>query len=365
MLSRRPFLQLALGAGYFIATSVAAARPSFPIVAEASLCRVRLIQVSYDDPDGDDAELLELQVERLAAPAPGDAAPGADASGSSTTGVDASELDGGAGPSEGGQDSGARGDSGASSSSLRLGDCGLGSLELVNGGSGACEKYRTLSVTDVSVPEGGFLVFCAVDSVHAASGQCDVTATGRTTLRNGWLQNGPNDGIRFVDPAGQIQAELGYESGPACFSSVAVLPEETGKAFSSSGTVVDDVSVLCGSTYRILPSSSAPLHEPIVCPDPDAGLAGPVDAQVSGSGGAGEPWQPEYAPDFSTGGAPGMAEPLAPTPLPERATMPSPPACSATRGARGCPGASAIALCLLLGLGARRRTTRHEPGRPG
>lgn len=296
MLARRPFLR-----GCFLLSCVsvsrgAAAAPPSPAIIETPNCRVTLAKASYDDPDGDDAEFLEIFVERrVVATSLGDAGR-----------PDARVLLDSSSPPALLQDGSGSSDSGVSTVRT-LGDCALGSIELVNGGSGACDKYRTLLVADVPVPGDGYVVVCAVDSSLAAAGKCDASTFGQTTLKNGWLQNGPNDGIRFLGMSAELLLEVGYEGGPACFTNSTRLVDESGTFSSISGLAEDDVNVLCDGGYRLVAASSASLREPFDCtagPSPDGGAADGEAAPALAAGGS-APWIPEYAPPLSsaTGGA--------------------------------------------------------------
>ena len=96
--------------------------------------------------------------------------------------------------------------------SLTLGACGLAAIELIDGQNGACAVYRTIPVADLDVPPDDTVVLCSPDTAFAPS--CDITAAGRSALKDGWLQNGPSDGIRLRGTAG-VDVEIGYEFGLA------------------------------------------------------------------------------------------------------------------------------------------------------
>lgn len=357
MPSRRPFLR---GCFFLSCASICgsvAAAPLFPTIAETPSCRVTLAKASYDDPDGDDAEFLELFVERRSLPTiDGGRADGAVPSDSSSP---AGLL----------QDASTSSDSG-SSMARTLGDCGFGSIELVNGGSGACDKYRTLLVADVRIPDDGHVVLCAIDSSLATAAKCDASTFGLTTLKNGWLQNGPNDGIRFLGTATELLSEVGYEGGPACFTSSARLVDETG-TFSPIITLAeDDVNVLCGDGYRLVAASSALPGDPYVCtvaPVLDGGLADTGTIPPAAAGGT-APWVPEYAPPLSPGsggaGGSGGVRVFASSGG-AVGKVPSPPSCS-VRKALATPRRSAspvigFALCSSWLVRARIRRRTLQP----
>jgi hypothetical protein len=335
--------------------SRAAASPS----VEGPRCRVTLSKLSYDDPGTDDAELIELRVDRTPLDGGDAAAPAgaADASGSA-----------GEGP-------------------LTLSACGLAAIELVDGQGGACTPYRSIPLADVAVPADDVVVLCSAETAFAAS--CDVTAAGRSALKNSWLQNGPNDGVRLRAVSGAA-VEIGYEPPPACFSSAVLrLPDESGEV-AREGSVVDDVSALCDGKFVLLAATDAALREPAVCPRPrtpvdsaDASADARGAPSASPSSRAGPPSSPSpVAPDGSREPDAGYVPERAPTPrespskddplfrkdggatkAPDLRGVPRPPGC-ATRppGGQSAEGAPASALLLMLAL---RRVLRRRRPRPG
>lgn len=220
---------------------------------EGPRCRVSLDKLSYDDPGADDAEFLELRVERGAFAEPSVTDAGADAAG-------APEPD----------------------AALTLGACGLAAIELVDGASGACTLYRAIPVAEIAVPEDDRVVVCSASVPFAAP--CDVTASGRTALKAGWLQNGPNDGLRLRGTSGGA-VEIGYEPPPACFAPSALrLADEAGETGPGSG--VDDVNTLCGSRYVLLGAAESPLRGAPACPVPSTpDPLAPGDAGPDSEGG--------------------------------------------------------------------------------
>jgi hypothetical protein len=277
--------------------NVARGAPAHPglVITEAPACRVVLTKLSYDGPGADDEEFIELFVERTGR-VTGDPPTAIDA-GSSMPACHAphpsaesgpSPTDGGV-PEEAGLDVASRG--------LTLGDCGLGELRLVNGGSGACDEYRIIPLGPVRVPDDGYIVVCAQDSVFSSA--CDVDTAGRSALKNGFLQNGPNDGLSFIDSGGVTRLEIGYEGGPPCFSPAFVaMVDETGET--SAGSLDDDVNVVCGSGFVLRPISEVPFRTAATCSTAGAGDAGADVAQRfrSGSGGSASTLPGlEYAPD--------------------------------------------------------------------
>lgn len=346
-----------------IARSVSAA-PDWVPIAETPSCRVALTKVSYDGPGADDVEFIELMVERFrlneGAPprpkAPGTSAPDADAP---------------APACHGGADAGASTDaavtdarSDAPAGALTLGDCGLEELRLVNGGGGACDEYRVIPLASVVVPSDGFVVVCAEDS---ALGACDVTTAGRSALKNGFLQNGPNDGLRFVERSGAFSLEVRYEGGPACFSPAAVkLVDETGELAGATG--VDDVNVACDGQFELRSATDALLRRPNPC--------GATESDAGGTGGAtavAAPTTnvppPEFAPDGGVGypfplSFPDGAAPTA-TSKPSGA-LPAPPGCVTSSG-RAPVGRDArwLLAAPLAAFGLRRRRRRAPLPRAG
>jgi len=345
-----------------LTVSLAHAAP--PFVAASPTCRVSLTQLSYDDADADDAELMVLRVERLTtafgggAPAPAplpapDPVPcippdveGGSSGLDSGSSLDAASLDAASEPGP-----------------LVLGDCGLERLELVSGGSGACDVYRTLPLAEVPVPDDGYVVLCATDSTLAQSGVCDLLAAGNAALKNGWLQNGPADGLRFVVVDGS-SVELAYEGSPACFSAAAMtLPEESGY-IDASGPSPDDVATLCSGGYTLRPLSVEDLRAPNACNAPpsvqrdgaaplppasctDGGCTSSGAASDSASPDAGRgTWVPELAPGVdppfqaqAPSYGPGLDLDAAAYQLSERESTqaPAPPGCAvgSVRGAHG------------------------------
>jgi hypothetical protein len=262
-----------------------------------------------------------------------------------------------------------------------LGDCGLERLDLVSGGSGACDVYRTIPLLDVPVPEDGYLVLCASDSTLASVGACDLSTAGRSALKNGWLQNGPADGLRFVATSGGV-VELAYEGTPSCFSSASVpLPEESGE-LDVDGASVDDVAVQCSGGYTLRPYSLEGLRSPNDCrtaaslpPDGAAPPPAPSTCAEGGcaSGGAPaqtwdagrEPWVPELAPGTEPpvelpAFGPGLVlDAGASDPLAGVGDVPPAPGCTAGAVPPGTSSAGALLLAAASGLAALGR--RRQP----
>jgi len=196
--------------------ALAAPAPSGLVVAQSAACRVALVAASYDDPGADDAEFLELRVDMLATGSLGTRTGGAAADGGMNG--ECSSDAGAAGDAQV-----VPGDAGAAAGPV-LGDCGLGGLELVDGASAACETYRTIPLSLVPIPKDGYVVLCPAGSSVDARAHCDVTSAGRSALRAGWLQNGPNDGFRFVDnrrrrrPRSRLRGRAGLLRRSCCFA---------------------------------------------------------------------------------------------------------------------------------------------------
>ena len=185
-------------------------------------CFIVLSKLNYDDPGVDDEEFLELQ-------AIGTWAVGA-----------------------------------------TLGDCGLGTLVLRNGGQSNCPPYRRLEVAQVRLPASGFVVICT-----AFAQACDWSGT----LPNGWIQNGPNDAIEMLSPDGRSVAVYFYGKPPsACIEGVAApvvhLPEEP------ANDDPDSVIVRChDGVHRLVPKNQAPFATEIDC---DAPLTAPGASSAHG-----------------------------------------------------------------------------------
>ncbi len=197
---------------------------------------------------------------------------------------------------------------------------------------------------------------------------CDVTYAGRSALKNGWLQNGPNDGLRFETGSGNV--DVGYEGAPSCFStSAAELVTETGEVSSGMGATEDDVNAFCAGRFQLLPASEATLRSIPDCPTPPIG-GGARDASPESSGDA--TMVVERIPDTGSGGAPALYESGwfdaavlgTPDPLPG---PPSPPGCAI--GHEVGSGASPLTATLVtLGFASlmlrRRRTLLPVSGSP-
>ena len=248
-------------------------------VSETPVCSVALTKLSYDDPEADDEEFIELTVTHHA-PSPGRMPP----------------ADGSAPPPSSGEVTGAcsedagtyiaeAGAGGDDAGTLSLADCGLDRLELLNGGSEGCPIYRTIVLAQVRVPPGGTVMVCAGASTLATLYGCDVSTTGSSALSNGWLQNGPGDALRVVS-AGKTTL-LAYESAPAsCGTPSAELAVETGEAFGA----VDDINTFCGS-FVLSPRDQAEPRTLNSCSsgsvdgsfEPAPASATPGSAEASGS----------------------------------------------------------------------------------
>lgn len=271
----------------------AAPQPGEVDASSAPRCAVTLEELSYDTPGADDAEFIELRVVRV--PASDAAAVSATSSTPTVPPTKKETLDASA-------RSFVDGSVGVDARALTLGDCGLGAIRLVNGGGGACETYRTLKLADTPVPADGYVVVCAADSTLAARGTCDVTAAGESTLKNGWLQNGPADGLELLGESGRAIAQFAYEGAPSCFGANATeLVAETGSVAGDGGTPFDDVNVFCDGRYVLRSSEVAaprtpdPCFVPPVVAQEEAG-APPVRGSSSSSNDAAMPWSPELAP---------------------------------------------------------------------
>ena len=340
------------------------------VIAESATCRVALVAVSYDDPGADDAEFIELRVDALTdggldalstsatvangpgAPTPLGGLPGAvDAGGSSSDAADAAPA------------------------VPNLGSCGLLELHLVDGANGGCVDYRVVPLADVPIPAGGYVLLCPAGSRVDERAHCDVSSAGHSALRAGWLQNGPSDGLRFVGTESGTRVDVAYEGAPACFDSdAAELAPESGAA--GSDPAVDDVNVVCGGQFVLLPENAAPLRAVPSCPRGDAADAARGAASDGGSMGdaayddaaADAHWFPEHAPPPARGPVTTYgpiyvdAGPLGPTRPPT--ALPRAPGCAIAHAESGLGGAGrvgSVALMFALALRRLRRRTRRSP----
>lgn len=256
-------------------------------IAESTSCHVDLVQISYDDPSADDEERITLRV--VGAPDAGMSSPAPPADAASTVppeapatgscGGESHSAEAGTSlPPDGGS---ARSDGATAPGASTLGNCGLDHIELVNGSSPACSVYRSLPLADVPIPIDGYVTICSDDSILGAAGGCDVTTAGGATLRNGWIQNGPDDAMRFVARDGR-SAEVSYE-GRACVTAGAwSLADESGAMDDGSGEEVDDVNVWCGGGFVLQPRSRVDPRREGPCPADSPEDAGGRDARASG-----------------------------------------------------------------------------------
>lgn len=164
-------------------------------------CSVDLWALSYDDPGVDDGEFLELRLQVV--------------SGTPETWA----------------------------------DCGVRSLELLNGATPACSPYRTLLLADLPVRKAEERVrFCAATNPSAA---CQPNAARNAGLKNGWLQNGP-DALRVLDRDARVLKSYSYDGAIHC--GAIVLPSESGEFKDAMGKTSDDVILWCeGETYVLAP----------------------------------------------------------------------------------------------------------------
>lgn len=249
-------------------------------ISESPMCMVALTKLSYDDPEADDEEFIELTVTRNPASSAG--LPPGDGSLHPTSAsevIGSCHADAGTPIADAGV--GAAEDAGA----LSLADCGLDRLELLNGGSDGCPIYRTIQLAQVRVPPGGTVLICAAASPLSTLYGCDVSTTGSSALSNGWLQNGPGDALRVVSAG--MTTLLGYESVPtACGAPSAELAVETGEAFGAA----DDVNTFCGS-FVLSPRDQAEPRTPNACSSPSVDgsvevAAPPVTPSTAGTSGS-------------------------------------------------------------------------------
>lgn len=339
------------------------AAPDALVISETPFCRVSLTKFSYDGPGADDEEFVELVVERFAndpgiVPPPGGAQPPTPPCNTSHGAGDASPGAIDAAPPTA--------DADARSGALTLGDCGLGEMRLVNGGAGACDEYRVIPLGSVVVPGDGFVLICAQDSLFAAS--CDVNTAGRSALRNGFLQNGPADGLRFVGALGAVALEVAYEGSPSCFSPGAYAAvDETGEASGSPGS--DDVNVVCAGRFELKPASEASRRAPSACSPPPAAGSGDAAAALVPHGiattdsGSSSP-RPEFAPDVGVGYH-GFSLPDAGLPLPRapKEAPLEPPSCRTSLGRKPRDFRSLLGVVAVV-WGFRRRRPRQLPNGP-
>jgi len=147
-----------------------------------------------------------------------------------------------------------RGDGGA----LTLGDCGVESLELLNGADD-CAVYRTIALRDVPVPEAGFLAVCSDGASLPFA--CNVSMAESGPLRAGWLQNGPDDGLRITGD-GPVRQYIYDARGASCVASEAiVLPRDANEA-SGGGNVV----ARCDGAFQLVSSDAVGANLAPRCP---------------------------------------------------------------------------------------------------
>ncbi|HEX4336236.1 MAG TPA: hypothetical protein VH062_10005 [Polyangiaceae bacterium] len=337
------------------------------VVAETAVCRVVLTAVSYDDPGADDAEFVELHVEGLEPDS---------SCATMARHVAMAEHDAGCDAAAVAPDSGDAGSDARAGCAPTLGDCGLDGLVLVDGANGACSEYRVLPLATVVIPGDGYVVLCPAGSSVDQSAHCDVTSAGRSALRAGWLQNGPNDGLRFTSTHG-ANVDIGYEGSPACFEVHG--PELATESGESGGdATLDDVNVVCDGSFVVLPSNTVPLRAPVTCPRGGEGIAAladagapdatPRDAGQRDANAADAPWQPEHAPAPASRSVPPAYGPLyvdaGPIPQPRTQTsLPRPPGCAVATPSSPSNAASVpalLVLALVLRCVRRERRVRRE-----
>jgi hypothetical protein len=188
-------------------------------------CEVVLSRLSYDDPGTDDAEFLELRVEPPQA--------------------------------------------------ILLSECGVAALRLVGGGAGECNEYRTLDLAGVLSDARGFAVLCSADSLLHQDVVCDATTFGGQKIGNGWLQNGPDDGLELLAASATPLRGYAYAvSSGNCPSGADVvhLPPDTGPPKGE----VDQVLVNCDGVFLAASLADSPLRsESCAVAVSDAGHPGP------------------------------------------------------------------------------------------
>ncbi len=198
--------------------------------ADAGSCQVVLSRLSYDDPSADDAEFIELRVPD---------APGR----------------------------------------VRLGDCGLSEIRLLDGSGPGCEVYRTLALAEFLTDTRGYFVICSAKSQLHEDIVCDYTGGSSSGLPNGWLQNGPDDGVElFGEESVLVRYSYAVESGSCASADTVSLPKDANPSSSTDDALQDMVIVACETGYELVPLTAAPLRS-AHCPElelesapPDAGL---------------------------------------------------------------------------------------------
>jgi hypothetical protein len=161
---------------------------------------------------------------------------------------------------------------------LTLADCGLDSIELINGGRDDCPSYRSLDVAAVPIRADGTVLIC-----NASLADCDFGHSGQATLRDGWLQNGPHDGVAFV---GRTPKRYIYEfeaDRPCASASDLLVGADPGALIDGEDEVLascpmphldddDGARPRERTTWERVPWSMAPPRLPLSCVDPDPGL---------------------------------------------------------------------------------------------
>ena len=317
------------------------------VVARRDACSVSLVATSYDDPGVDEAEFIELRVEGSSNLEPDGTSSANDATPRNVSAGTAAIAEEGGVPADAGADAAPPSDPPPSPDadvSPTLASCGLSELDLVDGANGGCAVYRRIPLGDVPIPADGFVVLCPAGSSVDDRAHCDVTAAGRSALRGGWLQNGPNDGFRFVASQSGGAVDIAYEGRPACFGSDGIaLSTESGAE--GGDAAVDDVNVACGGRFVLLAQSAVPFRSNPMCPVPqdastsdgaaDGGYAGSV-VSAANDAGLDAPWTPERAPPPANRGSSHVDGPLyvdAGSLASARSTQsaPKPPGCAVAR----------------------------------
>lgn len=142
-------------------------------------------------------------------------------------------------------------------------DCGVGTLELLNGSGAGCPVYESIALGSLPIPSDGNLVICSPQSTLGAA--CHGTLENGSVLENGWLQNGP-DALRLVSMDGTELWSAGYGGAVPCDVAESLPPDRD--VTSANGSTSDGVLVRCGNGFVLVAYQDAMPGQAASCPEP-------------------------------------------------------------------------------------------------